>query len=439
MQDASGIIERLAPAEHLYRSGRLAEAEQVCRQILTDEPDDPAALQLLALIAYQCQRNDVALELLQRCISIKPSAIAFNNLGHVLTVLGRSEEAVRACEEAIRLKPDFAAAFNNLGNALRRRGQMEAAVDVYTAALRLKPDTPMFQSNLGVALLALGRNDAAVAAQRRAVELEPDCWQSRENLAEALEAAGQLDEAVRQLQYIMDHAPDSTVAKYHLAALGYCPPPPASPRCFVTSLFNSYAPTFEQHLSRELGYRAPHDLFEIFREHLASAGRAPIEKFDVLDIGSGTGLGGAIFRPIARSLVGVDIAPIMAQHSCERGVYDQVHCCDVTAMMRDNPGRFDLILSTDLFIYIGEISELMREATAALRPGGFIAFSIEVHPDDSEDFALLPTRRYAQSRAYINRLFADNGLVQLQCLPAKLRRQGTDWLDGLLYLAQRGN
>ena len=41
-------------------------------------------------------------------------AEAWNNIGAAYNKLGRYEEAAAACEEALRLKPDFQLARNNL-------------------------------------------------------------------------------------------------------------------------------------------------------------------------------------------------------------------------------------------------------------------------------------------------------------------------------------
>ena len=51
---------------------------------------------------------------------------------------GRSEEAVRLFEHAVRLKPSDAALRVNLGYALREHGQLERALSAYNHAIRLK-------------------------------------------------------------------------------------------------------------------------------------------------------------------------------------------------------------------------------------------------------------------------------------------------------------
>src|SRR5207248_233908 len=90
------------------------------------------------------------------------------------------------------------------------------------------------------------------------------------------------------------------------------------------------------------------------------AGAKPIAgvadaSLDVLDLGCGTGLCGALLRRWARTLVGVDLSPGMLEKARERGCYDRLEQGDLVAVMRTMPARsFDLIVATDVLIYIGD-------------------------------------------------------------------------------------
>src|SRR5271165_3072696 len=97
-------------------SGRLAQAEACCRQILQSAPNQPDALHLLGVIAYQVGKNAIAVELLNRAISIKSSDPDYHlNLGNALQAQGKLDEAVASYRNALWINPDFAEAHNNLG------------------------------------------------------------------------------------------------------------------------------------------------------------------------------------------------------------------------------------------------------------------------------------------------------------------------------------
>src|SRR5262249_1839464 len=76
---------------------------------------------------------------------------------------GRSEAAVAAYREALRLRPDDPEAHSNLGAALHDQGKWEAAAAEFREALRLRPDDPEAHNNLGIALHDQGKREAAVA------------------------------------------------------------------------------------------------------------------------------------------------------------------------------------------------------------------------------------------------------------------------------------
>ncbi len=80
------------------------------------------------------------------------SAAAWNNLGHLLQVQGRLDEAVMCYREAVRIEPGLAEGHNNLGSVLKDMGDIAGAVGEYRRAVELKPESAAVGSNLLVAL-----------------------------------------------------------------------------------------------------------------------------------------------------------------------------------------------------------------------------------------------------------------------------------------------
>ncbi|HEX4793338.1 MAG TPA: hypothetical protein VH370_06080 [Humisphaera sp.] len=103
-------------AEH-HRAGRLQQAQSLCRQIITNQPDHREALLLLATIAHQCG-NSAPLALLQRN-SISPAEQA-NTLGLVLAQLDFADLAANAFRQAISLRTDVKEYRENLDRVLRQ-------------------------------------------------------------------------------------------------------------------------------------------------------------------------------------------------------------------------------------------------------------------------------------------------------------------------------
>ena len=94
-----------------HQAGRLAEAEEIYRRVLIQQPNHPDALHLLGVIARQCGRSNAAIELIQQAIAIKPTvADYYNNLSVALSERALFDEAIAALRQAISLNPDLAGA-----------------------------------------------------------------------------------------------------------------------------------------------------------------------------------------------------------------------------------------------------------------------------------------------------------------------------------------
>lgn len=107
----------------------MAEAEQICRQILSIEPHDADALHLLGTIAHQVGKHGIAVEYITQAITINARVANFHNsIGEAYRALGRWEEALTSYRQALALKPDFAEARNNLGMLLQAKGQLEESI-----------------------------------------------------------------------------------------------------------------------------------------------------------------------------------------------------------------------------------------------------------------------------------------------------------------------
>ena len=213
------VSEALAIAIQHHQSGRLQAAEQIYRQILAIEPNQPDTLHLLGVIAHQVGKHEMAAELMERAIALKAGAAVFhNNLGEAYRALRRIPEAIDCYRRALELKPDYAAAHSNLGAAFQDQGKLEEAVACCRRALELKPDNAEAHNNLGTAFQDQGKLDEAVACCRRALDLKPDYAEAYSNLGVALKGQGKLGEAVACCRRALDLKPDYAEAHNNLGA-----------------------------------------------------------------------------------------------------------------------------------------------------------------------------------------------------------------------------
>lgn len=112
-------------------------------------------------------------EIWRQAIALEPAdARAHNNLGAVLTRLGRQREAVESYRRAVSLKPAWPEARFNLGAALWSLGSQAEALKEWEQAARLSADSdPSILDMLAGAYAAAGRAADARAAASKALAL----------------------------------------------------------------------------------------------------------------------------------------------------------------------------------------------------------------------------------------------------------------------------
>ena len=188
-------------AQH-FRSGRGAEAEVICREILAGNPDVPEVLHLLGLVRMRLGDAKGAVEFIGRAVQLRPDdADALVNFGNALRDDGKLGEAIAAFRRAIEIRPEFAGACNNLGTALLEDGQTEAAIEAYRNAVRIDPGYADAHYHLGNALKSQGELAAAIEAYERAIPIKPDMALAHWNLSWSLLLVGQFGRGWREYEW----------------------------------------------------------------------------------------------------------------------------------------------------------------------------------------------------------------------------------------------
>src|SRR5258708_3600169 len=237
----------------------------------------------------------------------------------------------------------------------------------------LRPADPEPVLNRGLVEQARERPAAACAAFEAALAIREDArgWFCLGKSAAALGDAPRATTAYRRA-LALDPA-DTCGAALALAVMGADATPDAVPARYVAELFDGYAARFENELVGNLHYRAPEILHALFAPHVALD-----TKLDIVDLGCGTGLGGAAFRTLARRLDGIDLSARMIEQARARGIYAELTVGELVASLTACDGaRYDLALATDVVVYFGALGPLFAAVARVLRPGGWFLFSVE--------------------------------------------------------------
>jgi predicted TPR repeat methyltransferase len=323
-----------------------------------------------------------------------------------------------------------------LAALLASAGERIAALEAYREALDAAPDHLEVLVALGALLARLGREDEEVAIRKRIAVL-----------------------VVAAMGLAPEH--HAAAVAFELATLGIGATPPEMPAGYTAALFDGYAARFDQSLRGELHYRAP----ELVHEGLS---RALAERFvpssapswearispsadpralgrpgtpagatlDICDVGCGTGLLGALLRPLARRLDGVDRSPRMLDEARALGLYDDLAEADLTAALASRPGAYDVVTAADVLVYIGDLAPALAAAASALRAGGLLAFTVEQTGEDG--YHLTAAGRYEHAPSFVREAAAAAGLTEVSVGEVTLRMEQSHPVSGLVWVLCKG-
>lgn len=125
---------------------------------------------------------------------------ALKLLGSALFGVGEYKAAIKALEEAIYMKNDYADAHCDLASALHAIGDDENAIKEFQKAIDLKPGHVDALYNLGGLYMDMGRYQRASEVYTRVLGVWPNHWRAQLNKAVSLLGAGETEEAKRSLK-----------------------------------------------------------------------------------------------------------------------------------------------------------------------------------------------------------------------------------------------
>ena len=287
---------------------------------------------------------------------------------------------------------------------LASRGDFPAAADILAQTIELTPNFATAWFALGAIRDRLGDRAGAVTAFERTRDADPQDYHGA------------------RLQLARLEAGDAT---------------PAMTETYVRRLFDQYAGRYDTALTEHLHYRGP----ALLRDAVDAAMRAakrPMHFRAMLDLGCGTGLAGAAFRPFVERLVGVDLSPAMIAQAKSKTLYDRLATADLAGFLAAESAtaeKFDLAIAADVFVYVNDLAPILGAVARVLAPAGILAFTVETHPGDA--VKLLPTLRFAYGAEYLRAITAKAGLMLLTLAAAAIRTENGVPVDGLVAVAVR--
>lgn len=453
---------------NIYKALKLfSKASQILQEVINNNPKSAAAYNNLGTVYYAEEKWQLAMEAYEQAIAIQPEyADAYYNLGLAMLKASRWDLAKNTFQSLLELSPRHAGGmfqlacmamareeypqaiklFNdvakdhpyhfetqtNLATCYLKLGKLNEAKTHYMQALEIIPNDDQVLFNLGVINMQLGKVKEAVEFYLRLVKIKPDFFDAHNNLGAAFLVLKDSAAALLHFREALRLQPNNSVIKHMVSIISEEKSLAISPPEYIRSLFDSYADHYETHILQSLKYQIP----QLFYDCLQKAGVLNNEeKWDILDLGCGTGLCGQIFESKARSLVGVDLSEKMLDIALQKKCYTNLVCADILPFLSDKTGLYDLILAGDVFVYSGDLEQIFKAIHQALRKHGYLIFNAEIN--DQEDYMLTSSGRFTHSKAYIDRLITQINFTVLSYKKITIRTQNDVPVSGHLYLLRK--
>ena len=358
----------------------------------------------------------------------RPSVLL--NLGVSCVHLGRFERADECLRQALAADASQRDAWMAWGVATMALGDWPQALHCHEQARALGADGAQFCLGWGQCLAHEGRLPQALQAFDQALKHDPELAEAWSQRAHVQRDMGQTAQAIAAYQRALDLGADPELHRYYLAALNPEQPVVNAPAAYVEKLFDQYADDFESHLVGQLGYQG----HSVLLQHLPAD---PAARFgQVWDLGCGTGLCGPLIRPRSDHLLGVDLSTAMVGKAQSLGVYDSLHAQDLVSFLQQATTKSDLVLAADVFIYVGWLDAVFEALSPRVKPGGWLAFTVE-EADPGFEVQLHSSLRYAHALTYLQKLAAEHGWRWAKVHRAPLRLDQAQPLMGAYVYLQK--
>jgi tetratricopeptide (TPR) repeat protein len=205
-------------ANDLLQAGKPAEAAQIYRHMLEEDPNSPWTAYNLALALEATHDAEGAKEALRKGIEIDPKLAKIRaELGQLELADGNVESARKWLQSALDLDPQLVEARGNMAMVYARDGDLVTAAKLLRQALEDDPKYKDGYLKLGLILARQNRKSEAEAALNKAVALAPQDSATLSAVGKAQMQMGMVKEGIALLQKVAQLAPDLAAAHLDLA------------------------------------------------------------------------------------------------------------------------------------------------------------------------------------------------------------------------------
>ncbi len=162
----------------LFNGKKFAELKIAANDILKNDPENPDALNALALSYRNLGDSTKAKETFIKLVNLGPSKdYIFSNAGNLFYDLGNISQALQCHKHALKLNPNNLNSLNQIGLALSNQGKDEEAIKYYSKSISINKNIEASYDNLGNSLRNLQRYKEAADAYEKSNKVLSRCNQ----------------------------------------------------------------------------------------------------------------------------------------------------------------------------------------------------------------------------------------------------------------------
>ncbi len=444
------------------QQNNLNQAENLLAEALKIDPNSVQALYQTSVQNRLNNNINSSLQYIEKAIKIANNIdFLFVEYGKVLNLLGQKNDALAAFEKAIAVNRFCTDAYFEKAMLLENENP-DLAEQAYRDVLRTDVNNVAAYNNLGALLYRQNRVMEALEMYRNVFIIDPTDTKAAFNLAIALEDLGNFEEAAglyfkvlgqKQLQSIIHLRLANMLPKWFetdpktalLYASGWVKNFPDNPLAIHTNnaLNGQSSETDIDFAYTQTFYDAFADTYDEKMQILNCqipqliAQKTSGKTFEnVLDLGCGTGLSGALLRTGSKHLTGVDMSQKMIQKAEKKHIYDALFTMDILDYLQTTSQAFDLIVAADVFCYINKLDDIIKEAHKDLTSRGTFIFTVEKAPNPDQ-IILQPNGRYQHGFDIINSALKNAGFAEITAQEVTLRQENKAPCQGYLFMAQK--
>ena len=311
------------------------------------------------------------------------------------------------------------------------RNELSKAIEIAQMALTisLNKDPDCF-NNLGHIFTRLGDHKNAEINYKKAIKLKPDFFQAYKNLGSLFQSIGKYEDAKKNLKSALE-INDDTQTRHLLNSLSDIDNSDLAME-YAKKLHDDKAVFFDNLLTSKLEYKLPKIVTNLLTKN---NNRSRLGR--ILDMGCGTGLFGEEIKSFCDYLEGVDISQSMLNEAIKKNVYDNLINRDIVDYLENFDLNFDIFISLDTFIYIGDINEIFELIVKRNKSKGMFIFSIELNKNnDKKSYNLENSGRYSHKEIYIDDLCKKFNYKKIYFEEIKIRKEKDSYIPGGLYILE---